>query len=334
MGLEVIEGGLLTTVQDLGRYGYERFGVPVCGAMDPFALQAANALVGNSLGEAALEITLLGPTLRATEGCLVALAGADLGPALDGEPVPTWHSFWLPEGATLQFTGRQSGCRAYLAVAGGFDLPCLLGSRSTFLRGGWGGFQGRALRPGDVLPLRPPRGGQQSLFGRRLREDMRPPYEDEVVVRVVLGPQDDAFTAEGIDAFLGSEFAVGPNSDRMGYRLSGPRIAHRAGADIVSDGIALGAVQVPGDGQPIVMMADRQTTGGYTKIATVISADIPLLAQCVPGAGRVRFVQAGLEEAVAALREQAAALAAVAGPAAYRLAEVVTADGEYAPGEE
>jgi len=334
MVLEVLDGGLLTTVQDLGRRGYERYGVPVAGAMDPFALQAANALVGNPLGEAGLEITVLGPRLRAAAGCLMALAGADLDARVDGRPVPPWQALWLPAGATLNFAGRRSGCRAYLAVAGGFDLPAVLGSRSTYLRGGFGGLEGRAVRAGDRLALRAPERGYAALAGRPRPPLALPAYGDEVTVRVVLGPQADRFTAEGVETFLGAVYEVGQASDRMGYRLRGPSIAHLAGADVISDGIALGAVQVPGDGQPIVMMADRQTTGGYTKIATVIGADIPLLAQCLPGAGRVRFAAITPAEAVRLRRDQAARLARLAGASGYNLADVTPADGEVACDEE
>lgn len=325
--MEVLDGGLLTTVQDLGRRGYEGYGVPVAGAMDSFALQAANALVGNPLGDAGLEMTVLGPHLRAGERCLIGLAGADLGARLNGEPIVPWRAYWLPTGATLEFSGPVVGCRAYLAVAGGLDVPPVLGSRSTYLRGGFGGVEGRALRAGDLLSLRAPGAGRPPTRERLAR--FRPPvYTNEPVVRVVLGPQADRFTPGGIETFLSSVYEVSGASDRMGCRLRGPRIEHTRGADLVSDGIALGTVQVPGDGQPIVLLADRQTTGGYTKIATVVGADIQYLAQCLPGAGRVRFRAVDLAEAVRLRREQAALLATLAGPRGYRLQEIAPADGE------
>lgn len=329
MGLDVLEGGLLTTVQDLGRFGYERFGVPVAGAMDPFALQAANALVGNSLGEAGLEITLLGPRLRARGDCLVALAGADLGAQIDDVPLPPWQVAWLSSGGELWFAGRATGCRAYLAVGGGFALSPVLGSLSTYLRGGFGGFAGRPLRPGDRLELRDQMAGHHAEGRGPLRPVELPPYGDEPTVRVVLGPQADRFSERGVEAFLSGAYAVGSASDRMGYRLQGQPIEHTAGPDIVSDGVALGSVQVPGDAQPIVMLADRQTTGGYTKIATVIGADIPVLAQCVPGAAVVRFARVEVDEAVRLRREMARSLAALAGPRAFRLGEINPADGEF-----
>ncbi|MDA8216333.1 MAG: biotin-dependent carboxyltransferase family protein [Dehalococcoidales bacterium] len=330
MALEVLDGGLLTTVQDLGRLGYERYGVPVAGAMDPFALQAANALVGNPLSEAGLEITLLGPALRVTAPCLIAVTGAGLGLRLDGQPAPLWQALYVGPGSVVDFAGRVAGCHAYLAVAGGLEVAPVLGSRATYPRGRLGGFEGRALRAGDRLPLRAAEAGRRGPAGRAVRALDVPIYGDESEMRVVLGPQADRFTAAGRETFLGSVYAVSPAADRMGYRLQGPPIAHIGGADVVSDGVPLGAVQVPGDGQPIVMMVDRQTTGGYAKIATVIAADIPLLAQCVPGASRVRFRSVTVQEAVSALRAQAAQLAALAGPRAYRLGDQSPADGEVA----
>jgi len=308
VALEVLDGGLLTTVQDLGRYGYERLGVPVAGAMDPFALQAANILVGNRPGEAALEITLVGPTLRATESCLIAITGADLSPRLNGQEMPMWMAVFVRKGWLIEFGERKSGCRAYLAVAGGIDVPPIMGSKSTYLRGGFGGFEGRALKEGDLIPIGRPAYHLPSLAGNEFPADRIPEYSDAPEVCVILGPQDDHFTEEGIATFLSSEYKVSPASDRMGYRLQGPEIAHKGPTGIISDGIALGSVQVPADRQPIVMMADRQTTGGYPKIATVISADIPLLAQCVPGASTVTFKAITVEEAQARYREMMGAI--------------------------
>ncbi len=308
MALEVLDGGLLTTVQDLGRYGYERLGVPVAGAMDPFALQAANILVGNRPGEAALEITLVGPTLRATESCLIAITGADLSPRLNGQEMPMWMAVFVRKGWLIEFGERKSGCRAYLAVAGGIDVPPIMGSKSTYLRGGVGGFEGRALKEGDLIPIGRPAYHLPSLAGNEFPADRIPEYSDAPEVCVILGPQDDHFTEEGIATFLSSEYKVSPASDRMGYRLQGPEIAHKGPTGIISDGIALGSVQVPADRQPIVMMADRQTTGGYPKIATVISADIPLLAQCVPGASTVTFKAVTVEEAQARYWEMMGAI--------------------------
>jgi biotin-dependent carboxylase-like uncharacterized protein len=304
----VLEPGLLTTVQDLGRRGYERFGVPVAGAMDEFALRAANGLVGNPADAAGLEITLVGPRLRATENCLVAVCGADLDLHVGDRSLPGWMAVFVRRGWEISFGGPRRGCRAYLAVAGGIDVPPVMGSRSTYLRGGFGGFQGRALRAGDRLPVGAPAASPTDLAGRRLPKRVRPRYNDHPTLTAILGPQDDSFTGEGIAAFLSGEYRVAPTSDRMGYRLEGPAIAHKISADIVSDGVALGAVQVPAGGQPIVMMTDRQTTGGYAKIATVVRADMPLLAQCVPGESRVRFRKTTVEAAQTRYRAMMEAL--------------------------
>ncbi|RLC91105.1 MAG: KipI antagonist [Chloroflexi bacterium] len=308
MALEVLEPGLLTTVQDLGRYGYERYGVPVSGAMDQFALRAANLLVGNPPHAAALEITLAGPTLRATDKCLIAVTGADLSLRVNDWEMPPWMAIFVRQGWTITFGDRKSGCRAYLAVAGGIDVMPIMGSRSTYLSGGFGGVEGRALRQGDVIPVGVVPFHLPERAGRSFPSNLVPDYSDAPEIHVVLGPQDDYFTDEGMATFLSGEYQVGPTSDRMGYRLQGPEIAHKGRADIISDGIPLGAVQVPADRQPIVMMADRQTTGGYPKIATVISADIPLLAQCLPGQSTVRFEAIGVEEAQSRYRRMMKAL--------------------------
>ena len=300
--IEVVEPGLLTTVQDRGRYGYLRYGVPVSGAMDYFALRVANLLVGTPQEEACLEITFVGPRLRFLKDTTIALAGADLSPIVDGVPIPMWQSVWVQQGSLLSFGTTRGGVRAYLAVAGGLDVPRVMGSKSTYLKAAIGGIEGRALRAGDRLPT-PDTAGQPINVSRRLPERGIPSYGHHHELRVIMGPQDDAFTEEGIQTFLGSQYAVTPQSDRMGYRLEGPEIQHKSGADIISDGIPLGAVQVPADGLPIVLLADRGTTGGYAKIATVITADIYKLAQAAPG-DTVRFTKITLEEAYQALKEQ------------------------------
>ncbi len=305
----VLDGGLFTTVQDAGRVGFQRYGVPVSGAMDPFAFRAANLLVANPPDAACLEITLTGPEIVFDTGTLLAVTGADLSPRLDGRPIRLWRCVEARRGSCLTFGSRRDGVRAYLACAGGFDVPRVLGSRSTFTRSALGGLDGRALRSGDALPL-----GDTTLghaTGRHIDRRLVPRYGTDHEVRVVAGPQDDAFTEAGMAAFLGGGYTVSPQSDRIGCRLQGPLIAHRSSADIVSDGTAFGAVQVSGDGQPIVLMADRGTTGGYTKIATVISADLMRIAQAAPG-DRVRFRAVTRAEAVAALREQVNGLASSA----------------------
>jgi len=295
--LEVLEPGLLTTVQDLGRFGYQRWGIPAAGAMDPFALKAANLLVGNPPGAAGLEITLLGPKIAFTEGCAIAVTGADLGPRLDGREIEGWRRHLVRPGSVLEFSGRRSGARAYLAVSGGLALEPWLGSRSTYLMASVGGLEGRALRAGDQLPI-----GRSSLSLARpsVPPERRPAYSSSPTVRVILGPHADRFTDEGISTFLNGTYVVSPSSNRMGYRLEGPTIAHSRGPDLISCGIPLGGIQVPGSGQPIILMADHQTTGGYTMIATVIQTDIPLVAQCLPGE-TIRFRSVDLDEARAAL---------------------------------
>ncbi len=306
--MEVIEPGLFTTVQDRGRYGFQRFGVPVSGAMDQFALRAANLLVGNDENAAALEMTVIGPTLELKGDAAIAVTGADLTPMLDGSPLPRWEAVRAGAGSRLSFHGMADGMRGYLAISGGIDVPEVMGSRSTYVKGGFGGLNGSALSAGDVLDTLPASGPPRGMppgFAA-------PVYGEEHELRVILGPQDGAFDDEAISALLGSTFTVSLDSDRMGYRLEGPQIAHRESPDIISEGNAPGAVQVSGDGVPTVLMADRGTTGGYTKIASVITADVGQLAQAVPGES-VRFAAVGHEEAAAALEEQEAILAAIDG---------------------
>ena len=296
---EVIQPGPLTTIQDLGRYGYQQYGVPPSGALDDYAFRTGNLLVGNEEGTASLEITLSGCQLRVLQDTTVAVTGADLAAALNGSPIPGWETVPVHRGEVISFPRLKSGCRAYLSVAGGINVPMVMGSRATYTKAGIGGLEGRALRKGDILrtaAARPVTGKAQVPAAHL------PAYNGQVELRVILGPQDDCFTEGGIHTFLQSDYTISIQADRMGYRLEGPRIPHWVKADIISDGLPLGTVQVPGDGLPIVLLADRQTTGGYTKIATVISVDIPDLAQTKPGDG-VRFRQVSEDEAITALRE-------------------------------
>ena len=325
--IEVLDGGFFTTVQDLGRFGYQRYGVPVSGAMDLFALRAANLLAGNPESAAALEVTLAGPRIRFLRDMVVAIAGADLQPRLDDSPAPTWRPFAAPEGTVLGFGHARDGLRAYIALAGGVDVPVVLGSRSTFTRGGLGGVQGRAIRADDRLHAGQVESG--IVRGRSIDARDVPRYGHDHVVRVVLGPQADAFTPYGVSTFLSSAYVVTPKSDRIGCRLEGPVVQHAHSADIVSDGNPFGAVQVAGDGLPMVLVADRGTTGGYTKVATVISADLPRLAQALPG-DRVSFREVSLAEAHRALREQEAILERItrSAPVAFTSRRLkVTVDG-------
>lgn len=278
--------------------------------MDPFALQVANLLVGNPPGAAALEMTIQGATLAFETEAVVAVCGAAMPVWVNESPVPMWTSLLLRPGDVLRCGTAVQGSRAYLAVAGGIDVPPVLGSRSTHLRTRLGGLEGRALRAGDQLAFHPPPLPPERVKGRSLPWHLRPSYPPQVTVRFLPGPQAGAFTAEAWRRFETETYTVTSDSDRMGYRLRGPALAHREGADILSEAIPWGAVQVPGDGQPIVMMADRQPTGGYTKIAVVIRADIPKLAQLKPGE-QVRFQRTTLAEAHRLWRRQAAVLSSL-----------------------
>lgn len=285
--LSIINPGFLTTIQDRGRFNYQKWGVPVSGAMDEYALRVANILVGNDEHEASLEITILGPAIKFLASGVVALTGADLGASLNERSCKPWESYRVSKGDILQFAGAVSGCRAYLAAAGGFDIPDVMGSKSTYLRGRIGGLDGRALREGDELGVKPQVNGWIPK-ARVVPAEYRKKLTTPMVARVVLGPQDDAFTPEGIETFLLSEYKFTLETDRMGCRLEGPVIKHKHKPDIISDGIAPGSIQVPGKGTPIILMADRQTTGGYAKIATIITPDLWQIAQAKPG-DRIRF---------------------------------------------
>ena len=293
--LEVLQPGAFTTVQDLGRYGYQKYGVSISGAMDRFALRVANLLVGNKEGEAAIEATVVGPKMKALENLQVAFTGGDLSPAVNGKTVPMWGTLNIIKGDVISLGFPKSGCRAYVAVGGGIDFPLVMGSRSIHTRSNLGG-NGRALIKGDVLTIKDsgPRIQESKLF--RLPKDQIPIYGRSWQVRVILGPQNDYFTRQGIDTFLHNEYLITPQADRMGYRLKGPPIEHKAGADILTDATPPGSIQVPGDGMPIILLADGQTTGGYSKIAGVTSVDQDLLAQAKPG-DKVRFQRVTILEA-------------------------------------
>lgn len=308
--LTVLKPGMLTAVQDQGRFGFQKFGVPAAGAMDQRALAWANLLAGNDLGEACLEITALGPSLRFETPAAFALTGGDFSARLDGAPLLPYRAYSAPKGALLELGAAKTGFRGYLAVNGGFDLPLVMGSRSTYLKGGFGGLEGRALKAGDRLPLRGPQFWLPNLDRRAA--DPPPPPQPEQAVRIVAGPQNDCFTDQGMETLLASVYTIGSSSDRMGYRLEGPAIQRAPGFDgnILSDGVAMGSIQVP-DGQPLVMMADRQTAGGYGKIAAVCSCDLPLLAQLRPG-DALRFPLISIAEAQELLRADRRRTAALA----------------------
>jgi KipI family sensor histidine kinase inhibitor len=296
--IEVVEPGLLTTVQDRGRAGHRRIGVSGAGPMDSCAHAAANRALGNPEGDAALECTVTGPSLLFLAPVRFAVAGADLGTVLERADLGLWP---VPQGAAvrarpgnlLRFVARRSGCRAYVAFLGGIDVPPVLGSRATDLQSGFGGLGGRALAAGDRLVLGTPTSEAAGV-------DSRPETRGATVtVRVVLGPQDDHLDPASLTRFLAASWRVGPTSDRVGCRLEGEALRHRGPVEILSDGMVPGSIQVPPDGRPIVMMADGPTTGGYPKLATVVRSDLPRLAQLVPGEGEVRFEAVSIEDAQA-----------------------------------
>ena len=311
MTINVVTGGLQTTVQDLGRPSHQHQGIPGGGAMDRMAMRVGNLLVGNDSHAATLEVTLIGPTLTFARETLIALTGADLEATIGTTPIPAWHAVLAPEGATLRFGRALRGCRTYVAVAGGIDVPLVFGSRSTYLRADFGGLEGRALRAGDQLAI-----GEPTNLSRRIAASQRgtvdgnPPavarwsagisirtsYSEDAVVRVIRGAHTDLLNKTSLEAFVGSRFRVSASSDRMGYRLEGETLTLRATTELLSEGVAFGTVQLPPGGAPIVLMADRQTTGGYPRIGEVASVDLGLVAQLKPG-DHLRFRFISLEEA-------------------------------------
>jgi len=305
MSITVLNPGLLTSVQDAGRVGYQQFGVSVSGVMDPRAMKIANILVGNEDNEAVLECTMMGPQLRLDADNVIAITGGDLGPTLDNQPVENYAALAVRAGQTLRFTALRSGCRAYIAFAGGLDIPLVMDSRSTYMKAKIGGFEGRKLQKDDAIGFRAPRSSLPNLDQRRVAPEVAP--QREFTVRVLMGPQDDLFTPAGIQTFLSETYTVTNEFDRMGCRMEGAVIEHISGGDIISDGIAFGAIQVPTAGKPIIMLADRQTTGGYTKIANVITADFRIIGQ-LKGGDRVRFVKTDIETAQAELLAEREAL--------------------------
>jgi biotin-dependent carboxylase-like uncharacterized protein len=292
--------GPMTTIQDLGRFGFLDRGVPPSGALDQFACRIANLLVGNDEDAAVLEITVMGPILEALGDADIAITGAEMGMSINKSPVPAWKSVHLRKGDVVRIPRAATGCRAYLSVAGGFDVPEVMKSRSTFVRANFGGFQGRALLRGDTLQ-KGTRAGNPS-FPRALPVEFVPEYQKECVLRAIAGPQDDSF-ADSIDAFFTACYEVAAESDRMGSRLLGPSIVHDAHApkSIVTEPVTPGNIQIPADGKPIILLVE-QTTGGYSKIATVISTDIGKVAQAVPGSS-VRFERVDITEARRLCRE-------------------------------
>lgn len=298
MGVKVIKPGFLTTVQDLGRVGYQKYGVVVSGAMDSFALRAANILVGNDDNTPGLEITMIGPSLRFQKDAWISICGGDLSAKIDGITVPLWRPIFVKENSLLTFQGPINGCRAYLAVAGGFEVNRVMESSSTYIRGAIGGIKGRALSENDILTI----GHSSDKFNIHLgsepfyaaswsvSRDIFPQYDNNPVIRIMRGREFELFTEKSQTDLVASGFVVSPQSDRMGYRLSGPTLQLREPYEMISEAVTAGTIQVPPDGDPILLMADRQTTGGYPRIAQVATVDLPILAQVKPNE-KIQFVE-------------------------------------------
>ena len=297
--LKAQKPGLFTTVQDLGRYGYLRFGVPVSGAMDKFSLIAANLLVENDINDACIETTLMGPEFQALENMQIAITGGDCSPKINDQSAPMWQTLAIQEGDIVSFGRMESGCRAYISIRGGIDAPLILGSRSTYARGKFGGIEGRPLKTGDMInafdasPLK---------TGYEMPKETIPQFSSNLRIKVLLGPQADMFTEKGVETFLTSQYKVMLEADRMGYRLEGPIIDHEEKADIVSDGLLPGAIQVPKNGKPILIMRDAQTTGGYPKIAVASTPDIDTLGQAKPN-DTIEFSRVTIQETHGKMRE-------------------------------
>lgn len=306
--LDVIRGGMLTSLQDLGRLGYQKYGVIVSGAMDSCALRLANLLVGNEEGEAALEITILGPVLQLKKNTLFAITGGDLSPTIDGKPVPLQRPVYTKADCRLSFGSCRQGCRAYLAVAGGFAIPAVMGSKSTYIRAGIGGFRGRALQSGDVLPI-----GEMApeieFFAAQLTADpaaafaaprwfagWQPGLGEAGPIRVTRGSQFDWFNEAGQTKFFNETYEITVESDRMGYRLQGPLLERKIKREMISESLLWGTIQITNEGSPIILLADRQTAGGYPRIAQVAQVDLPRLAQ-LPAGSSLQFQEISLVEA-------------------------------------
>ena len=277
----VKDSGPLTTVQDSGRFGYQKFGMPTAGVMDKYSYKIANLLVDNKEDEAVLEYTLKGPKLKFENDAIIAVTGAESIVKVNGEKIKMWQSHYIEKGSVLEISPAKQGLRGYISFKNGLEIPEIMGSKSTYLRGNLGGYEGRKLKDGDVLKINK-KVSRESYALKSLEKKYRPDFSQKKI-RVILGPQDDYFTQNGISKFFNGEFKVSTQADRMGYRLEGPEIEHKDGADIISEGIAEGSIQIAGNGKPIIMLADSQTTGGYTKIATVIKSDIDIVSQKRPG---------------------------------------------------
>jgi antagonist of KipI len=338
MSIKVVQPGILTTLQDLGRYGYKKYGVIVSGAMDTYSMRLANILVGNDEGEAVLEMTLLGPTLVLDKGTLFAITGADLSPTVNGEPIPLGSPVLLREKGVLRFGTCKSGCRGYLALAGGFAIPEEMGSKSTYLRAGIGGFQGRKLEKEDVLDIRPMMEHSQRLMGYLERQKTKHSFataswrllreqEDQrngaTVIRVMRDRHFENFTEDSRNQLFRGVFEISQQSDRMGYRLSSASLTLTSPLEMISEATNLGTIQVPPDGNPIILLADSQTIGGYPKIAQVAAVDIHTVVQLKPGQ-QLCFEQISVAEAEQLYMERERYLQEVCAAIEFRLMNFFT----------
>ncbi|WP_085524291.1 biotin-dependent carboxyltransferase family protein [Tuberibacillus sp. Marseille-P3662] len=316
--ININKPGLLTSIQDLGRHGLQKYGVIMSGVMDQMSHRIANLLVGNEENEATIEMTLLGPTLQFEMDSLIAICGGDLSPTIDGEPVRLWRSIFIKKGSELRLGRCQSGCRAYLAVAGGYKISSVMGSQSTYLRAEIGGLKGRALQTGDQIHF-----GKPSNLSTQIMDDLKthlgnqrfietdwsvtseliPIDKTPHPIRVMKGRQYHLFTRESQENLFSESFEITPQSDRMGYRLKGSKLHLESKGDMISEAVSFGTIQVPAEGQPIVLLADRQTTGGYPKIGQVATVDLPYMAQLKPG-DKVSFMEISLEAAQRLYLEQ------------------------------
>ena len=304
MGIRVLKAGLLTTVQDLGRTGYKKDGIIVNGAMDTLALQIGNLLLGNDRAEAGLECTLMGPKLMFEQDQLIAVTGGDLSPMVDDVAVKMWRPLLISKGSVLSFGAAVSGCRAYISVSGGFDLPVVLGSKSTYLKAGFGGLDGHALKTNDMLLFKRSFTAEKRNFNWSLDLRLYPDLND-ASIRVMEGPEHGWFNNNSLSALFAEDYEISKEADRMGYRLKGAFLKPLADRQLLSTAVTFGTVQVTGSGELILLMADHQTTGGYPRVLQVISADLAKLAQMQSGK-KIRFKLVNLTEAREALllREQ------------------------------
>jgi len=288
--IKIIKAGLQTTIQDNGRWGFQQYGMPVSGAMDIYSLHLANKLLGNDFNEACLEATINGPRIEFESDTYISICGANMHAQINKISVEMYKALPVKSGDILSFKGLIDGCRTYISFAGGIHVPEVMGSKSTYLRGELGGFKGRELKSGDELEI----GGDRKFKMSEVGNIEMPEFKEYFTARIIAGPEAGYFTLKGLETFLYTEYTLSEQCDRMGYRLTGAKIDHKSKAEIISSGIAFGTIQVPAHGEPIIMMADRQTTGGYPRIACILSEDLPYIAQLKPG-DKLRFKEVKLD---------------------------------------